>query len=356
MKQLLDTVAALKRVGATGESAVLATLMKVAGSAYSGPGATLLILPDATVAGNLGASCFEQDLVGHARRVRTSGAAELVRYDLTADDDKPWGLGMGCRGKLDLLLEAAPPGRVPEHLAFLVEAARVRQAAAVATLFRAGAAAAPAMGERAMVRADGHAAGRLLSGPLGAKVREDARGVLAEARTRLCTHRLPSGRGGGTAELLVEFVPPPIKLLVCDGGRDAESLERLAQELAWQVSVIGKGRLPSGLDDRSAAVIMSHNYERDLSLLMALVPSPARYIGVLGSRDRTRGLLAELGKRGEKPTKAQLARIHGPVGLDLGGETPPEVALSIVAEIQAVFAGRRGGALRARKGPIHDRP
>lgn len=136
MKQLLDTVAALQRVSATGESAVLATLMKVAGSAYSGPGATLLIMPDATVAGNLGASCFEQDLVGHARRVRASGAAELVRYDLTADDDKPWGLGMGCRGKLDLLLEPAPPGRVPEHLAFLVEAARVRQAAAVATLFR----------------------------------------------------------------------------------------------------------------------------------------------------------------------------------------------------------------------------
>ena len=354
MKQLLDTVAALERLPASGEGAVLATLMKVAGSAYSGPGATLLILPDATVAGNLGASCFEQDLVGHARRVRASGAPELVRYDLTADDDKPWGLGMGCRGKLDLLLEPAPPGRVPEHLAFLVEAARARQSAAVATLFRSGATASPALGERAMVRADGHGAGRLLDGPLGAKVREDARGVLSEGRTRLCTHRLPSGRG--TVELLVEYVPPPIALLVCDGGRDAESLARLARELAWQVTAIGKDRLPSGLDDRSAAVIMSHNYERDLALLTALVPSAARYIGVLGSRQRTRELLAELARRGARPTRARLARVHAPVGLDIGGETRAEVALSIVAEIQAVFAGRSGGALRARKGPIHDRP
>jgi xanthine/CO dehydrogenase XdhC/CoxF family maturation factor len=352
MKQIMDTVAALERLPAPGESAVLATLMKVAGSAYSGPGATLLIRPDATVEGNLGASCFEQDLVGHARRVRATGAAELVRYDLTVDDDKPWGLGMGCRGNLDLLLEAAPPGRAPEHLAFLVEAAGARQAAAVATLFRTGAAPAPGLGERAMVRADGHAAGRLLGGPLGAKVMGDARRVLAEGRTRLCTHRLASG----TAELLVEYVPPPIALVICDGGRDAEPLARLAEALAWQVTAIGKDRLPAAPDDRTAAVIMSHNYERDLALLMALVPSPARYVGVLGSRKRTQELLAAMGKRGAKPSRAQLARVHAPVGLDIGGETPAEVALSIVAEIQAVFTGRRGGALRARKGPIHDRP
>ncbi|MGA2382874.1 MAG: XdhC family protein [Gemmatimonadales bacterium] len=351
MKQLLDTVAALEKVPASGERAVLATLMKVAGSAYSGPGATLLILPDASVAGNLGASCFEQDLIGHARRVRTSLEPALVRYDLTADDDKPWGLGMGCRGKLDLLLEPAPPGRVPEHLTFLVEAAYARQAAAVATVFRTGAPG-PALGERAMVRADGHAAGVLLDGPLGGKVLSDARRVLAEERSRLCIHRLPSG----AVELLVEHVPPPIALVICDGGRDAESLARFARELAWQVTVIGKDRLPAGLDDRTAAVIMSHNYEHDLALLMALVPSAAPYIGVLGSRKRTQELLAKLAKRGAKPTKAQLARVHAPVGLDIGGETPSEVALSIVAEIQAVFAGRRGGALRDRRGRIHDRP
>ncbi|HVO36408.1 MAG TPA: XdhC family protein [Gemmatimonadales bacterium] len=353
MRQLLDTVAALEQVSASGERAVLATLMKVAGSAYSGPGATLLILPDASVSGNLGASCFEQDLIGHARRVRTSLTPELVRYDLTTDDDKPWGLGMGCRGKLDLLLEPAPAGRVPDHLQFLVEAARARAAAAVATVFRTSASA-PALGERATVRTDGRAAGTLLDGPLGAKVLADARRVLEEGRSRLVTHRL--GSGAGTAELLVEFVPPPIALVICDGGRDAESLARLARELAWQVTVIGKDRLPAGLDDRTAAVVMSHNYERDLALLTALLPSPARYVGILGSRKRTRELLAELARRGAKPTRAQLARLHAPVGLDIGSETPAEVALSIVAEIQAVFAGRSGGALRAGKGSIHDRP
>jgi len=353
MRQLPDTVAALERVSPSGERAVLATLMKVAGSAYSGPGATLLILPDASVSGNLGASCFEQDLVGHARRIRTSLVPELVRYDLTVDDDKPWGLGMGCRGKLDLLLEPAPAGRVPEHLAFLVEAARDRQAAAVATVFRTGPSG-PALGERAMVRADGRTAGALPGGPLGARALADARRVLAEGRSRLARHRLPPG--GGAAELLVEYVPPPIALLICDGGRGAESLARLGGELGWQVTAIGKDRMPGAPDDRTAAVIMSHNYERDLALLTALLPSPARFIGLLGSRTRAREVLAEMARRGTKPTRAQLARLHSPVGLDIGSETPAEVALSIVAEIQAAFAGRSGGALRARKGAIHDRP
>jgi len=354
MTRLDETVAALAGVSPSGERAVLVTLMRVAGSAYSGPGAKLLILPDASVSGSLGASCFEQDLIGHARRVRAAGAPALVHYDLTKDDDKPWGLGMGCRGKLDLLLEPVPAGEVPEHLAFLTEAARDRQAAAVATVYRTGELP-PPLAARATVRADGREAGPLLDSLLGTRVRADARRVLAEGRARLVGHRLGRRAEAGVVLLLVEFVPPPIALVVCAGGRDAEPLERMASELGWQVTVMGRDKVPTGLDDRTAAVVMSHNYERDLALLAALLPSPARYVGILGSRTRTRELLAELARRGVRPTRAQLARLHGPVGLDIGSETPAEVALSIVAEIQAVFAGRPGGALRSRKGAIHDR-
>jgi xanthine dehydrogenase accessory factor len=352
VKELLEIVAALERAPAAAGPAVLTTLMKVAGSAYSGPGARMLVLPDATIAGSLGASCFEKDLAAHAERIRASGSPEMVTYDLTEDDDKPWGLGMGCRGKLDLLLEPAAAGRVPEHLAFVVEAARGRQAAVVATLFRTGKDPALSLGERLMLRADGRAAGRLLHGRLGAAVLEDARAVLAEGRPRLCTHRV----AGGEAEVLLEYLPPPIALLVCGDGRDALPLARLAGELGWAVSVLGKDEMPAVSDQRTAAIVMSHNYDRDLALLAALLPSPARYVGILGSRSRTRQLLNDLAKQERSPTKAQLARLHAPVGLDIGGETPGEVALSIVAEIQAVFAGRRGEKLRERKGPIHDRP
>jgi xanthine dehydrogenase accessory factor len=352
MRELVEIIEALEHLPPHAGQAVLATLVKVAGSAYSGPGSRLLVLPDANVAGALGAGCFEKDLAGHAERIRSAGAPDLVTYDLTTDDDKPWGLGMGCHGKLDLLLELVPPGGPPEHLAFLAEAASQRQAAVVATLFRTGGDPALTLGARLLLRADGRAAGRLLHGRLGAAVLEEARAAVADARPRLRTYKV----AGGEAEVLLEYVPPPIALVLCGDGRDTAPLARLGAELGWQVAQLAKDASPTALDEWTAAIVMSHNYDRDLALLAALLPSPARYVGILGARVRTKELLADLAKRGPAPTRAQLARLHAPVGLDIGAETPAEVALSIAAEVQAVMAGRRGGALSERKGPIHDRP
>lgn len=349
MSELNAVVSALERSPGT---AVLATLVKVAGSAYSGPGARMVVLPDASVAGTFGAGCFEQDLVGHAERIRASGAPALVHYDLTEDDDKPWGLGMGCHGTLDLLLEPVAGGKVPEHLTFLREAARARQAAVVATLFRTGGNPALALGDRLLLRADGQAAGRLQTSPIGPPLLAEARAALADGRARFLVVPGPAG----DTEVLLEHVAPPIAVVVGGAGRDTAPLVRFAAELGWDVKVLGKGEMPAVLDDRTAALVMSHNYERDLALLAAFLPSPCRYVGILGGRVRIRELLAELAKRGSPVTEAQVARLHAPVGLDVGAETPGEVALSIVAEIQAVYAGRRGGALRERKGPIHDRP
>ena len=351
MNELTAVVDALGR-GTGGGAAVLVTLVKVAGSAYSGPGARMVVLPDATVAGTFGASCFEQDLVGHAERVRASGTAAVVGYDLTVDDDKPWGLGMGCRGKLDLLLEPVPAGVVPEVLTFLVEAARVRKAAAVATVFRTGGDPAAALGSRLLLRADGVIGGDLGNGALRTAAKAAARQALSKHRTLFLSHPAADG----DAELLVEYVLPPIALVAGGAGRDTAPLARLAGELGWNVHLLGKDQMPPAPDARTAAVVMSHNLQWDTALLAALLPSPCRYIGVLGSHARTQEILAELQRRGQAPTPKQLARMYSPAGLDVGAETPAEVALAIVAEIQAVFAGRRGGALRKRKGPIHDRP
>ena len=350
MDELRAVLAALERQPRGPAPGVLATLVKVAGSAYSGPGARMAVLPDSSIAGTFGAGCFEADLVGHAERIRSGGAATLVHYDLTEDDDKPWGLGMGCHGKLDLLLEPVPAGRAPEHLAFLRDAARARQAAVVATLFRAGTDASYALGSRLLVRADGFVAGSLAGSPLRDALLADARAALAERRARF--HLVP----GSGAELLLEYAPPPIAVVVGGAGRDTAPLARLAEELGWDARILGKDEMPPALDERTAALVMSHNYERDLAMLASFLASPCPYVGVLGGAVRIRRLLAELAKRGTPVTEAQRARLHAPVGLDIGAETPSEVALAIVAEVQATFAGRGGGALRERKAPIHDRP
>jgi xanthine/CO dehydrogenase XdhC/CoxF family maturation factor len=135
---------------------------------------------------------------------------------------------------------------------------------------------------------------------------------------------------------------------------------RLAEQLGWHATQVRGDAQHTGLDAapapdaRTAAVVMEHNYERDLALLRELLPSSAGYVGILGPRRRTEQLLADLRARDVFPTDAQVARLHGPVGLDIGAESAEEVALAIAAEVQAVFAGREGGQLRRRKGAIHE--
>ncbi len=351
MKEIREIVAALGARAAGAPPAVLVTLVKLAGSAYSGPGARMLVLPDGTIAGTFGAGCFEQDLVGHAEKVRAAGAAATVTYDLTVDDDKPWGLGMGCRGKLDLLLEPVPAGTTPESLTIQLDATRARKAAAIATVLRTGADPALGLGDRLLLRGDGVSGGDFGSGALRTVVKAAVRDALKKRKTSVVVQPV----AGGEAELLGEFVPPPIALVAGGAGRDTAPLAKLAGELGWDVHLLGKDEMPKVLDARTAAVIMSHNLQRDTALLAALLPSPCGYVGLLGSHARTAEILAELGRRGQALTPRQLKKLHSPVGLDVGAETPSEVALSIVAEIQAFFAGRRGGALKKRKGPIHDR-
>jgi xanthine/CO dehydrogenase XdhC/CoxF family maturation factor len=99
---------------------------------------------------------------------------------------------------------------------------------------------------------------------------------------------------------------------------------------------------------------MTHNYLDDVELLRTLLPSPVCYLGVLGPKQRTLKLLAELGSNAFGAEDSKCARLHSPIGIDLGAETPEEIALSIVAEIKAVCAAREGGFLRDRNAPIHD--
>jgi xanthine dehydrogenase accessory factor len=369
MRDLQDIDAVRDRVRGDGPPAVLATVVKVAGSAYRGAGARLLVLGDDTLAGGVSGGCLERDVIARAERLRSSGRPELVSYDLTKDDG-PWGLGMRCGGNVSLLLEPLTDG-FPDHLAFLLDAAARREPAVVATLFRVAAVGAPdaapataargasagarpaepgaAVGARLMLSADGAARGALAEGPLVEAVLADAQAVMAVGRTTVRSHTWP----GGEAEVLIEYVPPPIALLVCGDEREAAPLLWLAGELGWKVRLLGRHDEPPELDERSAAVVMTHSDARDLVLLPPLLSSRARYVGLLGSRTRTKLLLDDLRERGALARDADLGRLYTPAGLDIGAETPGEVALAVVAEIQAVFAGREGGLLRGRPGPLH---
>jgi xanthine dehydrogenase accessory factor len=182
----------------------------------------------------------------------------------------------------------------------------------------------------------------------------------------------------GDVRAFIEVLQPPPRILVCGAGHDAIPLVRHAAGLGWRVSVaddretfLTRERFPgagdfvhtepeklfdsAGLDRRTYAVVMTHNFLRDLGYLRSLLGTDVAYIGMLGPRDRLDRLLENLAREGVRPTEEDLRKIHGPAGLDLGAEGPEEIAAAIVAEILAVRRGRAAGFLRDRAGPIHDR-
>jgi xanthine/CO dehydrogenase XdhC/CoxF family maturation factor len=170
--------------------------------------------------------------------------------------------------------------------------------------------------------------------------------------------------------VLVESLLPPWTLFLAGSGEELAAIARIAGPLDWTVErvvprptalaerrfagllsgpTLAPAEIPARATPRSAIVVASHNYLDDLEVLRIALATPLGYVGLLGSHGRVSRLRADAGDLGDP------SRVHGPAGLDIGAETPEEIAVSIVAEIQAVLAGRFGGKLRSRRSPIHDR-
>jgi len=181
------------------------------------------------------------------------------------------------------------------------------------------------------------------------------------------------------ADVLFEVIAPARSLVIFGAGPGSAAVARLAKELGWRVTLVDHRDRASfvndfacadrriigdyafirnslELSDSVAAVVMSHSFAADLEYLRIVLPSSVRYIGVLGSRNRALELLKALSTEEPSASVPLGDRLFNPVGLDIGADGPEEIALAILSEIRAVWAGRSGGFLRDRKGPIHDRP
>jgi xanthine/CO dehydrogenase XdhC/CoxF family maturation factor len=154
----------------------------------------------------------------------------------------------------------------------------------------------------------------------------------------------------GDRELLVEVIRPPRAIAIFGNGPDVAPLLASASQVGWNVAHFAAAARDIDCAAFDAAVVMTHNFLHDAELLDLLLPSAIPYVGVLGPKRRGDELLAHVGDA----ARAHAARLRSPIGLDLGGETPEEIALSIVAEIQAVLSGRDARALQAREAPIHE--
>ena len=356
----------------SGGAGVLATIVRTQGSTYRRAGARMLVSRDGRSAGLISGGCLENDLQERSAEVFAAGRPLLVTYDSTSGDDILWGLGLGCTGIARVLLERVSGSEKCATLDFIEECRRRRRAGAIATPYPSGVI--PGMaGDGRVFAHEGDAGGREVPDDApAATLRRACTDALAKRESSHLTVTFP----GGQTEAFVEYVAPPVPLFIFGAGPDAAPLVRLASGLGWLVTVVDRrpayltnAAFPSAdklvlahpgevceavtIPPGAVAVIMTHNFPGDVEIVRTLLSSPASYVGLLGPRAKANLLLDTLAGEGVLPTEEELSRFHSPAGLDIGSETPEEIALSIIAEIQSVLHERPGTPLRLREGPIH---
>jgi len=345
----------------------LATVVSVEGSAYRRPGARMLVYADGRRFGSLSGGCLEADIAAHALLALETGQPAMIRYDPNhANGDMI--LETGCKGAIEILVEPAAGPDTAASLDTLDSVFQSRRPAVMATVFEAEGSENVRVGDRLIVTQDQMTVGTLHRSPLADAILQEAAAPRGSAKARVISLHLPQG----TAHLLLEWLVPPVALVLCGAGHDTVPLARLATALGWQVTVADANgsaltaeRYPDVQallpipprcltahltpDSRTAVVIMTHRYAVDLEWFRELLPSAAAYLGVLGPRRRWRQMQRDLAAEGETFSAGDLTRVYSPAGLDIGSETPEEIATAIVAEIQAVMADRSGGCLRDRE-------
>ena len=330
------------------QSARLATVVHVEGSTYARAGCRLLCASGEPIAGYISGGCLERDL---ARRSQLIHEPTVVTYD-TRPGGEAEEFNLGCDGVIHLLVE--PLVSTHDALAPLRSVVQQRVTVDGAIVFRG-----PEVGGRLEI--DPH-----LDEPWQREARamlETGNGVVVE----------------GDRAIFVERLTPMARLVVLGAGHDAGPLVSVALAAGFEVHVVDPNpRRTAGeaagwfdgatvecrdfkeaieamrFDEQTAAVLMTHDQSADALALPPLLQSGALYVGLLGPKRRTARLMTELHTAGVRFPADQLEKLHTPVGLDLGGGSPEDIAVSIVAEIIATRNGRQGGKLSGRMAPIHD--
>ncbi|WPN49180.1 XdhC family protein [Pseudomonas sp. P8_241] len=377
MSDLYALLDALDQANSTKIDAVLATVVKVEGSAYRRPGARMLIPLFGQSVGTISGGCLEQELARKAWWLTESGGTVVRRYSTAAqeeedaeDEDAALTFGLGCNGTAHVLLERHDAGKRSLLLDVLQRVRATGQPAALATVIAAGRTARVRVGARMGLNAFMNACEGIRCQALQHALQGDLRSTLARKKSQLMIY----GSGVDEVEVFLEYIAPQRRLMIFGAGHDAQPLVRFARDLNWHVTVVdGRAhfarpeRFPgashvivapidepfnlSSSVDGAAVVIMTHSYRQDRYWLKNVLQCTPAYVGQLGPRERTERLLDEMGALARLPES--LPRLHYPIGLDLGGDTPASVALAIVGEITAYLNERSGGMLKYRNSTIH---
>ena len=372
MKEIKDIIKAYDEATGQGKQTALATVVHMEGSSYRRPGARMLVTEDGNLTGAISGGCLEGDALRKALLVMTENRTMLVTYDTNDEDDAKLGMGLGCNGVIQVLIEPIDKENTTNPVQLLKAVAEKRQQAVLVTLFSLQDRKAKQQGTCLLIKEDN----TIIIGSQKIKelVISDAEKAIVNKASSFRNYI--SEQENFTA--FIEFIKPVVSLIIVGAGNDTMPLANIADILGWETTVVdGRAnyakadRFPSAcqilvskpeevlkqitIDDQTVFALMTHNYNYDMAMLKELISRNVVYIGLLGPKKKRDRIVDELKENGLSLSAEQLSAIHGPVGLDIGAETSEEIALSIVAEIKAVLSKRQGQQLKNIGEAIHTR-
>jgi len=359
---------------AAGETFGLGTVVSTFRSAPRRPGAAMAVSAAGEAVGSVSGGCVEGAVYEAALEACRTGQPALYTYGVS--DDEAFAVGLTCGGVLDVYVEPVSRTLFPE-LAQIMASLEAGQPVALATAI-SGIDASRTAGRRLAVWPD-RTSGSFGAPSLEATVAEDARGMLASGATGLRHYSASGTREGSDLTVFIRAFPAPVRMLVFGAIDFAAAVARIGAFLGYRVTVCDArpvfataARFPDAdevvvrwphdylaeeaaagrIDPRTVVTVLTHDPKFDVPLLRTALRLPSlAYVGALGSRRTHLDRLARLREAGL--TAAELSRLRSPVGLDLGGRTPEETAVSIAAEIIASTHGGSGVPLHVTDGPVH---
>ena len=373
MRELDVIIAQYHELKSQGIRCVLATVVHVDGSSYRRAGARMLVDEYGNIIGAISGGCLEGDALRKALFALDQQENKLVTYDTSDEDDAVIGAQLGCNGIIQVLFEPINYTDENNPCQLLRTVTEQEVPMAVSVVFDLDKSQ-QQLGTCLVSDKNQIISGRQLPDDLQQALLVKSREVINENAS--CFAELTTEEK--THFVFIQIHQPPVKLILVGAGNDAQTLAQQADLLGWKVTVIdgrpthaNKERFMGtcqvivakpeqtlqniDIDERTCFVLMSHNYNYDLSVLKLLLGNPViPYIGILGPLKKYERMLNELADEGIEVSKKDLSKIHAPVGLEIGAETPAEIGLSILAEIQSVLTNKGARPLKQKTEPIHD--
>lgn len=374
MREIDAIIVQYEKLRETETDCILATVVHVEGSSYRRAGARMLIDEFGNITGAISGGCLEGDALRKALHALHQGKNKLVTYDTSDEDDAVIGAQLGCNGIIQVLFEPLNYLDELNPCELLRTVVSENISFAIVVQFNLDKSKEQS-GTRFLIDENLNFKGKILEEELLKPILKQAKIGLENDQPHFAELLIE----GEKKHVFIQNYQPPVKLILVGAGNDAKILAMQAELLGWEV-IVTDGRPTHAnperftsscqvivskpektlenieIDKRSCFVLMSHNYNYDLAVLKLLSDKKQLpYIGILGPKKKYQRMLDDLETGGFNPTSRLLEKIHAPVGLEIGAETPAEIGLSILAEIQSVLTGKTAMPLKEKDAPIHEK-